>query len=84
MTQIAVAFLAGLFGLATIAFQAKVHRDNRTDHASTAEVVAAMRVELSDVRRTGLDTRADVRDIKADMRSFDERLDAVEDRRLHV
>lgn len=82
MIQIAVAVIAGLFTLGTAALQVKVHRDNRSDHASTALVVAEMRVELQDVKRTGLDTRADVRDIKADVRQLDARLDVVEARNL--
>lgn len=72
MEAVAVAAVTGLFGLATVLFQRKVHRDNRADHAATAEVVREMRGDVSEIK-------ADVREVKADIRSHGERLRRLED-----
>lgn len=58
-TPIIVALIAGVFGLASIWFQHRVHRDNRNDHAQVTEAldnltshVRDVHDDVKDVRRT--------------------------------
>lgn len=73
-----VALIAGFFGLATIWLQAKVHADNRHDHAQTAEVVAATAAKVDQLIDGQQEIKADVIDIKADVRDHGARLRAIE------
>ncbi|NDD85622.1 hypothetical protein EBZ38_15275 [bacterium] len=59
MTTAIVAVITGVFGILTIWVQARVHRDNRNDHAATAAVVqttaAAVELDRRAVRDQGRD-----------------------------
>jgi len=70
-TGLGVAFIAGCFGLANIWFSAKVHRDNRSDHAQTMASVQQLTTSIADIG-------ADVRDTRADVRDHEHRLDDLE------
>jgi hypothetical protein len=77
-TGLGVAFIAGCFGLANIWFSAKVHRDNRGDHAQTMASVQQLTTSVADIHADVRDTRADVRDIRAVLRDHEHRLDDLE------
>ena len=78
MTPVYVALISGLFALATVIVQAKVHRDNRSDHADTARKVDAV-LEAQGAMGADLgEMKADLRDVKADLRDHGARLRAVE------
>jgi hypothetical protein len=78
MTTIIVAVIGGVFGLATIWLQAKVHRDNRSDHAKTSKVVDSIATVVGDMRADQIEIKADLRDMKADLRDHSHRLRIVE------
>jgi len=78
MTTIIVAVIGGAFGLATIWLQARVHRDNRSDHAKTAEVVDTIAAVVGDMRADQIEIKADLREVKADLRDHSHRLRIVE------
>jgi hypothetical protein len=78
MTTIIVAIIGGAFGLATIWLQARVHRDNRSDHAKTAEVVDTIAAVVGDMRADQIEIKADLREVKADLRDHSQRLRIVE------
>jgi hypothetical protein len=78
MTTIIVAVIGGVFGLATIWLQARVHKDNRNDHAKTAEVVDTIAAVVGDMRADQIEMRADLREVKADLRDHSHRLRIVE------
>lgn len=71
MSTIIVAIIGSVTALATILLQAKVHRDNRSDHGSTTDAIAELRADV-------LDVKADVRAVKADVRDVADRMDRVE------
>ena len=79
MTTIIVAVIGGAFGLATIWLQARVHKDNRSDHAKTAEVVDTIAAVVGDMRADQIEIKADLREVKADLRDHSQRLRIVED-----
>lgn len=64
---IAVAVIAGLFGLLNIWYQAKVHRDNRADHAETGARISELTQHVRDVHD-------DVKDIRHTLRQHGKRL----------
>ena len=85
MTTIIVAVIGGVFGLATIWLQARVHKDNRNDHAATAAVVqttAAAVEQLAEGHKELIagqsEIKADLREVKADLRDHSQRLRIVE------
>jgi len=78
MTTIIVAIIGGAFGLATIWLQARVHKDNRSDHAKTAEVVDTIAAVVGDMRADQIEIKADLREVKADLRDHSQRLRIVE------
>jgi hypothetical protein len=78
MTAAIVAVIGGVFGLATIWLQARVHKDNRDDHAATAAVVDTIAAVIGDMRTDQIEIRADLREIKADLRDHSHRLRIVE------
>jgi hypothetical protein len=78
MTTVIVAVIGGAFGLATIWLQARVHRDNRSDHAKTAEVVDTIAAVVGDGRADQIEIKADLREVKADLRDHSQRLRIVE------
>ena len=78
MTTIIVAVIGGVFGLATIWLQAKVHRDNRSDHAKTSKVVDSIATVVGDMRADQIEIKADLREVKADLRDHSQRLRIVE------
>ena len=78
MTTIIVAVIGGAFGLATIWVQARVHKDNRSDHAKTAEVVDTIAAVVGDMRADQIEIKADLREVKADLRDHSQRLRMVE------
>lgn len=82
MTVIVVALITGVFGLLGIWFQAKVHRDNRSDHSSTAEAVDRLSAKVDDLSEDVRIIRRDVRDLKDDDRALDARMKAVEKREV--
>jgi hypothetical protein len=78
MTTIIVAVIGGVFGLATIWLQARVHRDNRNDHAKTAATVDTIAAVVGDMRADQIEIKADLREVKADLRDHSHRLRIVE------
>jgi hypothetical protein len=78
MTTIIVAIIGGAFGLATIWLQARVHRDNRSDHAKTAATVDTIAAVVGDMRADQIEIKADLREVKADLRDHSQRLRIVE------
>jgi hypothetical protein len=78
MTTIIVAVIGGAFGLATIWLQARVHRDNRSDHAKTAATVDSIAAVVGDMRADQIEIKADLREVKADLRDHSQRLRIVE------
>ena len=78
MTAAIVAVIGGVFGLATIWLQARVHRDNRSDHAKTAEVVDSIAAVVGDMRADQIEIKADLREVKSDLRDHSQRLRIVE------
>ena len=78
MTTIIVAVIGGVFGLVTIWLQAKVHRDNRDDHAATSAVVDGIAAVVGDMRADQIEIKADLREVKADLRDHSHRLRIVE------
>jgi hypothetical protein len=78
MTTIIVAVIGGVFGLATIWLQARVHRDNRNDHAKTAATVDTIAAVVGDMRADQIEIKADLREVKADLRDHSQRLRIVE------
>ena len=78
MTTIIVAIIGGAFGLATIWLQARVHRDNRNDHAKTAATVDTIAAVVGDMRADQIEIKADLREVKADLRDHSQRLRLVE------
>jgi hypothetical protein len=78
MTTVIVAIIGGAFGLATIWLQARVHKDNRSDHAKTAEVVDTIAAVVGDMRADQIEIKADLREVKADLRDHSQRLRIVE------
>lgn len=78
MTAAIVAVIGGVFGLATIWLQARVHRDNRNDHAATAAAVDGIAAVVGDMRADQKEMRDDLRDVKADLRDHSQRLRIVE------
>jgi hypothetical protein len=78
MTTIIVAIIGGAFGLATIWLQARVHRDNRNDHAKTAATVDTIAAVVGDMRADQIEIKADLREVKADLRDHSQRLRIVE------
>lgn len=78
MEVIVAAIIAGVFGLASIIVQARVHRDNRADHADTARKVDAV-LEAQGVMAVDVgDIKSDMREVRADLRDHGARLRAVE------
>lgn len=78
MTPVYVAIVSGVFALATVIVQAKVHRDNRSDHADTARKVDAV-LEAQGVMAADVgEMKVDMREMKADLRDHGARLRAVE------
>lgn len=78
MEAVAVAVIAGFFGVLSIVVQAKVHRDNRSDHADTARKVDAV-LEAQGVMATDVgEIKSDMREVRADLRDHGARLRAVE------
>ena len=78
MTTVLITIIGGVFGLLTIWVQAKVHRDNRHDHAATATAVehlASGHEKLLDGQR---EIKADLHDVKADLRDHSTRLRTIE------
>ena len=78
MTTIIVAVIGGAFGLATIWLQARVHKDNRNDHAKTAATVDTIAAVVGDMRADQIEIKADLREVKADLRDHSQRLRIVE------
>jgi hypothetical protein len=78
MTTIIVAVIGGVFGLATIWLQARVHKDNRNDHAKTAATVDTIAAVVGDMRADQIEIKADLREVKADLRDHSQRLRLVE------
>ncbi|MGA0895637.1 MAG: hypothetical protein ACO3S5_13535 [Ilumatobacteraceae bacterium] len=78
MTTIIVAVIGGAFGLVSIWLQARVHKDNRSDHAKTAEVVDSIAAVVGDMRADQIEIKADLREVKADLRDHSQRLRIVE------
>jgi hypothetical protein len=78
MTTIIVAVIGGVFGLATIWLQARVHKDNRNDHAKTAATVDTIAAVVGDMRADQIEIKADLREVKADLRDHSHRLRIVE------
>ena len=78
MTTIIVAVIGGAFGLATIWLQARVHRDNRSDHAKTAATVDSIAAVVGDMRADQIEIKSDLREVKADLRDHSQRLRIVE------
>lgn len=78
MSAAIVAVIGGVFGLATIWLQARVHRDNRNDHAKTAATVDTIAAVVGDMRADQKEMRDDLRDVKADLRDHSQRLRIVE------
>lgn len=76
-----VVALIGLVGAlaALFAQNRKTHRDNRADHASVAKVVADTAAKVDGLVGGQAEIRADVRDIRSEVRSHGDRL-----RRLEV
>lgn len=64
-----VGTLAGLF-----AQNRRTHRDNRSDHATVAKVVADTAAKVDRLVDGQIDIKADVLDIKADVRDHGDRL----------
>ena len=56
-TPIWVALIAGVFGLASIWFQARVHRDNRNDHAEVTKSIDNLTQHVRDVHDDVKDVR---------------------------
>ena len=78
MTPVYVAIVSGIFALATIVVQAKVHRDNRNDHADTAAKVDQL-LEAQGVIGTDLgEMKVDMREARAELRDHGARLRAIE------
>lgn len=62
---------ATIGAVATIlAVLVKVHRDNRHDHETTAEVVREIRAEQLDMRAEQREQSADIREMNADIRGM--------------
>lgn len=78
MEAIAVAVVSGVFGLATIVVQRRVHRDNRSDHAQTVAKVDELVSSVGALDAKVDDVRADVREVKADLRDHSARLRVIE------
>jgi hypothetical protein len=78
MTAVFVAVIGGVFGLATIWLQSKVHRDNRSDHAKTSQTIASTSAKIDQLLAAQGDIAADVRDVKSDVRDHGVRLRALE------
>lgn len=79
MTAVWVAVVTGVFGLITIWVQAKVHRDNRSDHAATSAKVDQLVEHVSDVKADLRDVKADVRDMRVELRDHRDRIAELED-----
>lgn len=79
MTAVWVAAVTGVFGLLTIVVQAKVHRDNRTDHAQTAAKVDQLVDHVGEVKADLRDVKADVRDMRVELRDHRERIADLEE-----
>mgnify|MGYP001810292991 CR=1 FL=1 len=82
---IIVAAITGLFGVLTIWVQAKVHRDNRNDHAETAAKVSTLIGTVGEVKADVSGIKADVSGIKTDVaalklsdRDHEGRIEAIE------
>ena len=78
MTAAIVAVIGGVFGLATIWLQARVHRENRSDHAKTAATVDTIAAVVGDMRADQIEIKADLREVKSDLRDHSQRLRIVE------
>lgn len=78
MEAVAVAVIAGFFGVLSIVVQAKVHRDNRSDHADTAAKVDAVLEAQGVMSADVAEVKVDMREMKADLRDHGARLRAVE------
>ena len=78
MSAAIVAVIGGVFGLATIWLQARVHRDNRNDHAKTAATVDTIAAVVGDMRADQIEIKADLREVKSDLRDHSARLRIVE------
>lgn len=78
MTAAIVAVIGGVFGLATIWLQARVHRDNRSDHAKTAATVDSIAAVVGDMRADQIEIKADLREVKSEIRDHSARLRIVE------
>ena len=78
MSAAVVAVIGGVFGLATIWLQARVHRDNRNDHAKTAATVDSIAAVVGDMRADQIEIKADLREVKSDLRDHSQRLRIVE------
>lgn len=78
MSAAVVAVIGGVFGLATIWLQARVHRDNRNDHAKTAATVDSIAAVVGDMRADQIEIKADLREVKSDLRDHSARLRIVE------
>lgn len=70
---IIVALIMAILGpIVSLWYQARVHRDNKSDHGYVREALEEL---CSDVR----DTKADVREIKSTLREHGARLEILED-----
>ena len=78
MSSVLVAVVGGVFGIATIVIQARVHRDNRNDHADTAHHVRKLIGSVESLSETSVEIKQDVRDVKADLRDHHARLRLIE------
>ena len=78
MSAAVVAVIGGVFGLATIWLQARVHRDNRNDHAKTAATVDSIAAVVGDMRADQIEIKADLREVKSEIRDHSARLRIVE------
>lgn len=78
MSHALVAVIAGAFGLVSIWFQARVHRDNRSDHHYTGAAVRGVHDLLSEVRLDVLEIRDDVSAVRGHVHRLDVRLGQLE------
>lgn len=59
--------IAGAFAFAAVVYQTRVHRDNRSDHAETAQQIKDLRTDIRDVHD-------DVKDVRSTLRQHANRL----------
>lgn len=78
MTPVYVAIVSGIFALATIVVQARVHRDNRRDHADTASKVDQLLEAQGVIGGDVGEMKVDMREARAELRDHGARLRAIE------